>query len=534
MSDSDMDMEDMDMEERLRRFAESSRTPPLPAQTAALPWSVQSDKPRPTPMRFLPSMGGVPGRAGQAAFAAMRLAATLAMAFGLLFVVSHTRTSGSPTEIVPPQVTPLPTPAVGAPGGPEVVVLPTSGVVDGVMAGYIAGGVARAESDHAAAVVIELDTLGGAGDAMTDITKSLDAKVPTIVWVGPSGAKAASAGTFITLSANLAYMAPETNIGAASPVAAGGGDIAATYGQTEATKILQDAMAQIRGIAQHRHPEAVDWAVTTVSDARSYTAPEALAAKGINGIASTLDDVLNQADGQTVTLVDGSQAVVHTKGATVVTIQEDLIQSFLHTLDDPNIAFILLVVGVLLVVVEFFHPTLLMGITGALALALSFYGSGSLPLNVLGVVLVVLGIGMLALEPAVPSHGLLTVAGLISFIVGAVAFYGSPGPYLPAATVAWPIIALTTAAAAAYGLIFLRTLWQMRHQAVPVGSRLVGTIQVIGQTGEVQADLAPLGTVYVAGESWTAKLAGGGTASRGTKVKVVKKEGLTLVVERVG
>jgi membrane-bound serine protease (ClpP class) len=293
-------------------------------------------------------------------------------------------------------------------------------------------------------------------------------------------------------------------------------------------------MAQIRGIAQLRHPEAVDWAVTTVSDARSYTAQEALAAKGITGIANSLDDVLNQADGQTVTLVDGSQVVVHTKGATLVTIQEDLVQSFLHGLDDPNIAFILLVIGVLCVVVEFFHPTLLMGLLGAFSLALSFYGSGSLPLNVLGVILVVLGIGMVALEPGLPSHGLLTAGGLISFIVGAVAFYGSPGPYLPAAAVAWPIIALMTAAAAAYGLVLLRTLWQMRHQTVPGGSRLVGTMQVVGQTGEVQADLAPLGTVYVAGESWTAKLAGGGTASRGTKIKVVKKEGLTLVVERVG
>jgi membrane-bound serine protease (ClpP class) len=523
-----------DMEEQLRRFADGTRTPPLPAETAALPWTVQEDGQRFGWRGWLPAMGRLPGRAAATAFAGMRLAATLALAFGLLFIVSNTHTGGSGAEIVQPPVSPRPTLVPGAAAGPEVVVLPTSGVVDGVMAGYIAGGVARAESDHAAAVIIQLDTLGGASDAMTDITKSLDTKVPTIVWVGPSGAKAASAGTFITLSANLAYMAPGTNIGAASPVAEGGGDIAATYGQTEATKVLQDAMAQIRGIAQLRHPEAVDWAVTTVSDARSYTAQEAVAAKGITGIANSLDDVLNQADGQTVTLADGSQVVVHTKGATLVTIQEDLIQSFLHGLDDPNIAFILLVIGVLCVVVEFFHPTLLMGLLGAFSLALSFYGSGSLPLNVLGVILVVLGIGMLALEPGVPSHGLLTAGGLISFIVGAVAFYGSPGPYLPAAAVAWPIIALMTAAAAAYGLILLRTLWQMRHQAVPAGSRLVGTIQVIGQTGEVQADLAPLGTVYVAGESWTAKLAGGGTALRGTKIKVVKKEGLTLVVERAG
>ena len=381
-------------------------------------------------------------------------------------------------------------------------------------------------------MVIQLDTLGGSESSMESIVQSLHASIPTIVWVGPSGAKAASAGTFITLAANLAYMAPSTNIGAASPVAAGGGDIAATYGQTEADKVMNDAVASIRSIAQERHPLAVDWAATTVANAQSYSAEEALAAHGINGIATSLDDVLSQADGQTVT-VNGAQVVVHTKGATTVILGEDLIQSVLHGLDDPNIAFILLVLGVLCVVVEFFHPTLVMGLLGAFSLVLSFYGSGSLPLNVLGVVLVILGIAMIVLEPNLPSHGILTLGGLVSFVVGAVAFYGSPGPYLPAATVAWPIIATMAAAAAAYGLILVRTLLRMRYQAVPVGSGLVGTMNVIGMTGVVEKDLAPLGTVYVAREAWSARLAGSGSAPRGTRVKVVRKEGLVLIVEPV-
>jgi membrane-bound serine protease (ClpP class) len=152
---------------------------------------------------------------------------------------------------------------------------------------------------------------------------------------------------------------------------------------------------------------------------------------------------------------------------------------------------------------------------------------------VLGVVLVILGIGMIVLEPNLPSHGILTLGGLVSFVVGAVAFYGSPGPYLPAATVAWPIIATMAAAAAAYGLILVRTLLRMRYQAVPVGSGLVGTMNVIGMTGVVEKDLAPLGTVYVAREAWSARLAKSGSAPRGTRVKVVRKEGLVLVVEPV-
>jgi membrane-bound serine protease (ClpP class) len=439
--------------------------------------------------------------------------------------------TGSSNDVVLPAPTVRPSDSQVS-GGSEVVVLPTSGVVDDVMADYIHGGIQRAESDGAAAVIVQLDTLGGASTSTSRIDGYLYASIPTIVWVGPAAAKAASAGTFITLSANLAYMAPSTNIGAASPVAAGGGDIATVYGQTEADKVMSDAVKSIKAIAQDRHPQAVDWAVSTVQNAQSYTAQEALAAHGIDGLASSLDDVLAQADGQKVT-VNGAQVTVHTKGASLVTIREDPIQAVLHALDDPNIAFILLVLGVLCVLVEFFHPTLLVGLFGALSLALSFYGTGSLPLNVLGVVLVVLGIGMLAIEPAVPSHGLLTLGGVLCFIVGAVAFYGSPGPYLPKVSVAWPIILTTAGLASAYGLIFVRTVLQMRHLAVPAGSGMVGTVALAGAVGEVRQDLTPIGSVYVARESWTAKLEGHGSAPRGSHVKVIRQEGLTLIVERI-
>jgi membrane-bound serine protease (ClpP class) len=530
MSDSDFDS-DIETEERLRRFAASTRTPALPEETAALPWKVQTETPETGPFWFRLSLAGLSGRAGRALAGGARLAVTLAVAGGLLFVVSNTRTSGSGAALIEPPTTPRPTLQPGARGGPEVVVLPTHGVVDGVMASYVAGGVKQAESDGAAAVIIQLDTLGGASDAMESIVQSLHATIPTIVWVGPSGAKAASAGTFITLSANLAYMAPSTNIGAASPVASSGQDIASVYGQTEADKVMKDAIASIRSIAQERHPQAVAWAVSTVQNADSYTAQEALDAHAINGIAASLDEVLKAADGQEVT-INGAQVVVHTSGATIKTIDEDFIQTILHDLDDPNVAFILLVIGVLCVAVEFFHPTLLAGLIGAFCLALAFYGSGSLPLNILGVVLVVLGIVMLILEPAVPSHGLLTVGGIVSFVIGAVAFYGSPGPYLPAASVAWPIIGVMAAAAAAYGLVIVRTLLALRNRPVPEGVGLVGSQdEVVGMEGVVERDLDPSGTVYVARESWSAILEGGGSAPRGTKVRVIRKEGLTLIVE---
>ena len=500
--------------------------------TVALPWAVQSEKPRLSLPRWLSAIDSLSGRTGRAAYAAVRLTATFAVAFGLVFAATHTRAGGSGAELFPAQSTPRPSPVAGAPSGPEVVVLPTGGVVDDVMASYVTGGIRQAEADGAVAVVIQLDTLGGSGSSMTTIYKALEnATIPTIVWVGPSGAKAASAGTFITLAANFAYMAPATNIGAASPVAAGGQDIVKAYGQTEADKVMQDAVAAMTGIAQLRH-RPVDLAVATVTNAASYSAEDAASKGLIDGLAASLDEALNNADKKTVE-VQGVATTVHTAGAAILTLHEDLIQSILHGLDDPNIAFILLVLGILCVAVEFFHPTLVMGLIGAFALALSFYGSGSLPLNLLGVVLVVLGIAMFVLEPNIPSHGLLVVGGLASFVVGAVAFYGSPGPYLPAATVAWPIIATMAAAAAAYGLIVVRTLMRMRHQLAPIGLGLVGTVDVVGQEGLVEKDLAPLGTVFVAREAWSARLAGEGSARRGTRVRVVRKDGLTLIVEPV-
>jgi len=533
MNDSELnDGLDLEMDRRLTQFARGTREPALPDEVAELPWTVQLGTPRRKPFDFLSNLPGGFSGFRRTAFSLARVGATLAVAGSFLLVVGGSNGSGSAADIVPPVPTPHPIGVVAAPSGPEVVIVTTNGVVDDVMADYIAGAVRRAESDGAAAVIIELNTPGGSLDAMSRIDTSLHSKIPTIVWVGPSGAMAASAGTFITLSANLAYMASSTSIGAASPVAANGADISTAYGQTEAAKTMSIASTTMRAIAQERHPDAVAWAVATVESAQSYSAQEALAAKGINGMADSLADVLAQADGQTVTTSAG-QVVVHTKGAATVTVNEDVIQSFLHTLDDPNIAFILLVLGVLLVVIELFHPTLVMGITGALCLALAFYGSGSLPLNVLGVVLVILGIGMLVLEPNLPSHGLFAIGGVVIFIVGAVAFYGSPGPYLPSAVVAWPIIITMAAAAAAYGLLLVGTLMRLRRQPIPVGAGLVGIDGVVGKAARVEKDLSPAGTVYVGRESWSARTKDGSAAARGSNVKVVGQEGLTLIVEKL-
>jgi membrane-bound serine protease (ClpP class) len=515
MRDSQLDDGlDTEMDERLRAFARNTRMPALPDDVADLPWTVQLERGRTGPLGFLAGMGTW-AALRRTSFGLARLGVILAVAATFLLLVGNTRTGGSGADLIQPPITPRPTSAVAAPSGREVVVVPVSGVVDDVMADHVAGAVHRAEADGAAAVIIQLDTLGGNENAMRRIVGVLHSSVPTIVWIGPAGARSGGAGTYITLAGNLAYMAPSTTLGGTSSIAAS-----------------DSAVVYMSGIAKERHPDAEAWAASLIRDAATYSADDAVAAKAVNGIAGSIDELMTMADGKTVTTSAG-QVVLNTKGATTVTIGEDFIQGFLHTLDDPNLAFILLVIGVLLVTIELFHPTLLMGLLGAMCLALAFYGAGSLPLNALGVVLVVIGIGLLILEPNVPSHGLLTIGGIAAFVVGARAFYGSPGPYMPVVAVAWPIILIMAAAAGAYGLVIVSALVRLRNQPVPVGAGLVGIDGVVGLVGKVQADLAPVGTVYVGREAWSAKTEDGSALKRNDKVRVIRQEGLTLIVRKV-
>src|SRR5829696_10083774 len=296
---------------------------------------------------------------------------------------------------------------------PQVVVLTATGVVDNVLANYLAEGVAGAAADGAAAVVVQVNTPGGSLDATQRITSAfLEADVPIIVWVTPAGGRAASAGTFITLAANLSYMAPGTNIGAASPVGGGGEDIGGTLGE----KVRNDAIANITAIAEARD-RPVEWAVATVEDASSYSASAAVAAGAVDGIAASMDEVLGQADGQEVT-VDGVPRVLELTDAAVTEAAMNPFQGFLHLLSDPNIAFVLFTIGLYGLIFELQNPNFVTGILGALALILAFIGFGSLPLNLAGLILIGLGVLLFILEAQVVSHGLLAVGGIICFALG--------------------------------------------------------------------------------------------------------------------
>ncbi len=415
---------------------------------------------------------------------------------------------------------------------PRVVVLPLTGIVDQVMASYVHDGIAHAASVGAAAVVFEIDTPGGSLDAMRSITQDiLQSPVPVITWVAPQGARAASAGTFITLAGNVALMAPGTNIGAASPVGSGGQDITGTEGQ----KVLNDTIANITAIAEARHRN-VAWAVSTVRNAASSSANEAVSAGAVDGIAATLPEVLAFASGRQVQV--GTKVItLALAGAQTEQLAMNPLQQVLHLLADPNLAFILFVLGAYGLILEFVHPNLVTGVLGGVALILAFLGFGSLPLNLAGLLLIVLALVLFVVDMTVTSHGLVTLAGMVCFILGAGALYTQPGPAEAGVGVAWPIIAAMSGLTGAFMLVVVAAAWRVRHRVrLPIGiggSQADGTVPVpAGMPASVRHPLAPVGTVYAGGEEWSARSVDGSALDRGVSVRVVGQDGLVLVVER--
>jgi membrane-bound serine protease (ClpP class) len=451
----------------------------------------------------------------------------LLVAAGMAWLlVTATSAAAPPIHAADPSPTPIP---AGDPTAPVYVVSAT-GIVDNVMAGYIEESVQRGADASSPAIIITINTPGGSLDATQRIVSSLlEAPIPTIVWITPSGGRAASAGTFITLAANLAYMSPGTNIGAASPVGAGGAELEGTIGD----KVRNDAMANMRSIAQARGRN-IDWAVSTVEKAVSSSAVEAVAVGAVNGIATSLEDVRRQADGQVVS-VAATPLTVDIADAPFVELPMNPFQSIIHLLSDPNVAFILLTLGFYGLLFELQSPNFVTGIMGAIALILAFIGFGSLPLNVAGLLLIGLAILLFVLEFTVTSHGLLTVGGLVCFVLGAFALYTAPGtPTAPDVTVATPLIVLMAAVTAAFMGLVLVTVVRVRRRSLAY-ARAYGaggtSIVPSGSDALVKTPLSPVGVVYAAGEEWSARSGSGTEIAPGVRVHVVGQEGLTLIVE---
>src|SRR2546423_2370306 len=414
---------------------------------------------------------------------------------------------------------------LAAAGTPRVSVLPATGIVDTLFAGYAAEGIPGAPGGGDAAVGLRLNTPGGDLQATNDIVGAiLEANIPTIVWVAPAGGRAASAGTFITLAANIALMAPGTNIGAASPVGSGGEDIPGTLGQ----KVKNDAIAKITSIAQERHRN-VAWAVSAVDQAVSAPATSAVEQHVVDGIAVSLDEVIAFANGKQVD-VHGQPQTLNLTGATTRELAMNPFQSFLHLLSDPNIAALLFSVGSLGLLYELMNPNFVTGILGGLAVILAFVGFGSLPLNAAGLLLLILAVVLFALETTVTSHGLLAVGGLICFVLGASALYTEPGdPFAPVVQVAPQLVAVMTVTAGAF--VFLIAYAAIRTRTMAATPGLVWARLATGTPAMVRRPLEPIGSVYAAGEEWTARTAGDQPLNRGTAAKGGGIDGLTVLVE---
>jgi membrane-bound serine protease (ClpP class) len=408
------------------------------------------------------------------------------------------------------------------PAPPEVLVLEARGPLTPAMAEYLDRGLARAEGMSAELVVIELDTPGGAIDLMNRMVQSIRASaVPVVVYVSPRGAIAGSAGTVITLAGHAAAMAPETAIGAASPVGPQGENLETTLAAKE-KEILK---ATVRSLAANRSPQAIAMAEAAIEDAKAASASEALDAGLVDFIANDVTDLLTQMNGFTVTTLAGP-VTLHTAGALVTEFPQSLIEQVLQALTNPNIVFLLLALGIQAVLIEISSPGgWVAGFIGVVSLALGAYGLGILPVNWFGLIFLVTAFVLFVLDVKAPTHGALTAAGLISFVIGALVLFNSPGtPAVDRVSVPL-VVAVGLISAVLFSIV---VSFAVRAQRSPVST---GREALIGRIGEARTDLAPAGMVQVAGELWSAELEGQtGNLPSGTRVEVVAVEGIRLVV----
>ena len=400
-----------------------------------------------------------------------------------------------------------------------VAVIELDGAITPVTSRLLTAAINRAQAEHDQALVVKLNTPGGLESSMRSMVQSiLKAEIPVIVYVAPKGARAASAGVFITIAAHVAAMAPATNIGAAHPVAVGGGDTGKEMGK----KIENDAAAFARSLAAERGHN-VEWAEKAVRASVSATEREAVKLKVVDLVADSVPDLLAKIDGRTVKTARGPVTLA-TREAPVKLIEVRFRDRFLALITDPNIAYILMMVGMLGIFFELQNPGVtLPGVIGGISLILAFFAFQSLPINWAGVLLILFGVGLLIAEIKIASHGVLTAGGVVAMILGSFMLYEAPEVGF---RVAWTVILPTVGATA--GLV----IW-----AVSAGVRammrkpVTGSSGMIGRLAVARSALGPEGQVQLDGEIWRA-VSDGGAIAAGEQVRVMAVDGLTLKVSR--
>jgi membrane-bound serine protease (ClpP class) len=373
---------------------------------------------------------------------------------------------------------------------PRVLAVEFQNDINPVTQDYLTGAIDQANEDGYDAVVILMDTPGGLDSSMRAIIKKeLESKVPVIVYVYPPGSRDASAGVFITMAADVAAMAPQTNIGSSTPISTNGGDIPKDLRR----KVVNDAVAYIRGLAEE-HGRNADWAEKAVRVASNLPAREALGQNVVDVIAPDLPTLLDKIDGETT---QPKGIVLHTADAEITTIQMSLWKRILDTIIDPNIIVLLLSLGVLGITVELFNPGLIFpGTLGAISLIVAFFGLQVLPVSAAGILLMLLAAAFFAAEPFVMSHGALALAGAACFVIGSLMLFDPAGPAYQVSI--W--VALTIAGTFALFVAVAVTKTVQARRKRPV----TGQEQLVGELGVVRKTLDPDGLVFVHGELWHA------------------------------
>ena len=393
--------------------------------------------------------------------------------------------------------------------------LKLTGVVDPFIASYVKSGIGKANSSSTAAVLITIDTPGGLDSSMRQIVQTiLDSRVPVICFTYPAGARAASAGTFIMMACPVAAMAPGTNIGAAHPVG--------VSGAIEQEKVVNDAVAYIRSLAEQRGRNA-DWAELAVRDSVSISAQEALDVNVIDLIAPDVPSLLQQVNGMHVQVAHDVSVTLGTAGASVEQVGMNPFFAFLHALLDPNIAFIFFWVGLGLIVLEIFVPGGVLGTIGALMLVCSVVAFGMLPVQMIGVALLVASVVFFVIEVKHPGIGVPAVGGVVCLVLGGVFLFD---PSVPNSRVSPWILVLVALLMIALFTVVVQSARRLR--TVPP----VGTVDdLVGSEATVIRRLHPQGVVRINAEEWTAVSASGEHLHRETRVRVIGVEGLKLNVE---
>jgi len=401
-----------------------------------------------------------------------------------------------------------------------VRVLHVEGVIVPIVADYIDRGISQAEEENATVCIIELDTPGGLLDSTETIVKRImNADVPVVVYVYPKGAWAASAGTFITLSAHIAAMMPGTTIGAAHPVAGGGGEIP----EEQMQKITEFSAKWMKTIAQERGRN-MDEAQLAVTESKSFTDIDALDANIIDLRADNLDSLISRIDGWEVTLASGREVTINTTSYELARGEMSSIERFLHAISNPNIAYILLSIGSLGIMAEIYHPgAFFPGITGAISLLLAFYALNVLEARLGGILLILLAFGLFIGEALTTTFGLFTAGGIVALVLGSLILFPGGGALFQISP--WLIATVVILVAASVAFVIQRVIRVHRRQAY------TGREELAGKTAIVQVALEPEGMVLFKGERWTA-VSEKGKVKPGEEVIITRVEGLKLYVTK--